>query len=362
LQEILSIGLDMTAAQYGSFELFDKKQKMLTIKALAGRNITAAAGPPLPADESSVVGWVAVRRQSLLIADLHELPWRDIYQPLPADQPMRSELAVPLIGPGGGLEGVLNLESPLPGAFTDDDRRLLESLAVQAIIAIQEQRLLDAIHYIEERLLTAHEEELFALIVDKACDLINVPVGAIWTITDPNTLVLRQSPEGYRRAKQLPLDNSLTGHAIRLRRPITVDDLRTHPGFRYRDLAVEQGWVSAIIVPLLMPGSGQALGCLSLYAHALRDFSDWDKKLLTILANHAAIAIQNAREVARLKSHNLSDREQEVLTLLIEGRTNKEIADALTVTVNTVKKHVQSIFTKLNVDNRAAAVAKALER
>jgi DNA-binding NarL/FixJ family response regulator len=66
--------------------------------------------------------------------------------------------------------------------------------------------------------------------------------------------------------------------------------------------------------------------------------------------------------VARLKSHNLSDREQEVLTLLIEGRTNKEIADALTVTVNTVKKHVQSIFTKLNVDNRAAAVAKALER
>lgn len=56
----------------------------------------------------------------------------------------------------------------------------------------------------------------------------------------------------------------------------------------------------------------------------------------------------------------LTGREQEVLALLIEGRTNKEIAEALTVTVNTVKKHVQSIFTKLNVDNRAAAVARAL--
>lgn len=56
----------------------------------------------------------------------------------------------------------------------------------------------------------------------------------------------------------------------------------------------------------------------------------------------------------------LSERELEVLALLIQGQTNKEMAVALTVTVNTVKKHLQSIFTKLNVDNRAAAVARAL--
>jgi DNA-binding NarL/FixJ family response regulator len=56
----------------------------------------------------------------------------------------------------------------------------------------------------------------------------------------------------------------------------------------------------------------------------------------------------------------LTDREREVLDLLIQGQTNKQIAESLTVTVNTIKKHVQSIFTKLNVDNRAAAVAKAL--
>jgi len=57
----------------------------------------------------------------------------------------------------------------------------------------------------------------------------------------------------------------------------------------------------------------------------------------------------------------LSDREQEGLDLLVQGRTNKQIAGALTITVNTVKKHVQSIFTKLNVETRAAAVAKALD-
>jgi DNA-binding NarL/FixJ family response regulator len=59
---------------------------------------------------------------------------------------------------------------------------------------------------------------------------------------------------------------------------------------------------------------------------------------------------------------DLTKREQEVLELMSQGLTNKMIADELVVSVNTVKKHVQSIFTKLNVDSRAAAVARALSR
>jgi NarL family two-component system response regulator YdfI len=56
----------------------------------------------------------------------------------------------------------------------------------------------------------------------------------------------------------------------------------------------------------------------------------------------------------------LSERELEVIYFLSQGQTNKEIAAAMTVTVNTIKKHLQSIYTKLNVTSRAAAVAKAL--
>jgi GAF domain-containing protein len=275
---------------------------------------------------------------------------------------MRSELAVPLIGAGGRLEGVLNVESPQSDAFNEDDRHLLEVLATQAVVALQEIHLLDAMQEIAEVLLIANENELLKLIVDRACDLINASVGSIWTTSDTKTLVLHQSTRGDRRAKRLSLDDSFTGQAIRLQRPITIDDVRVHPDFKHHKLANEQGWVSAIVVPLMIPGEpGHALGSFSLYSSQLRDFSDWDKKLLTCLANHAAIAIQNAKGVAQLKrAYNLSRREREVLTLLIQGRTNKEIAEALIVSVNTVKKHVQSIFTKLNVDSRAAAVAKAL--
>lgn len=58
----------------------------------------------------------------------------------------------------------------------------------------------------------------------------------------------------------------------------------------------------------------------------------------------------------------LSARELETLYFLSQGQTNKEIAAELTVSVNTIKKHTQSIFTKLNVNSRAAAVAQALGR
>lgn len=55
---------------------------------------------------------------------------------------------------------------------------------------------------------------------------------------------------------------------------------------------------------------------------------------------------------------SLTPREREVLELLAQGMTNKEIADALVISPNTVKRHLQAVFQKLNVTTRAAAVAR----
>jgi DNA-binding CsgD family transcriptional regulator len=53
-------------------------------------------------------------------------------------------------------------------------------------------------------------------------------------------------------------------------------------------------------------------------------------------------------------------REREILSLLAEGRTNPEIAAALSISRKTVANHVTGIFVKLEVESRSAAIAKAL--
>lgn len=69
------------------------------------------------------------------------------------------------------------------------------------------------------------------------------------------------------------------------------------------------------------------------------------------------------REEARKKEENafseLTEQELRVLSLLAEGRTNREIADALMLGEGTVRNYVSSIFSKLHVNNRAEAAAYA---
>jgi LuxR family maltose regulon positive regulatory protein len=55
----------------------------------------------------------------------------------------------------------------------------------------------------------------------------------------------------------------------------------------------------------------------------------------------------------------LTTREREVLKLLLDGASNRDIADRLVLSVNTVKKHVLNICGKLGVQSRTQAIVKA---
>ena len=58
----------------------------------------------------------------------------------------------------------------------------------------------------------------------------------------------------------------------------------------------------------------------------------------------------------------LTARERDVLDLVVRGASNREIAEALVITDNTVKYHLKNILQKLHVRNRAQVVAYALQR
>lgn len=69
-----------------------------------------------------------------------------------------------------------------------------------------------------------------------------------------------------------------------------------------------------------------------------------------------------ARLAQRVPALELSTREVEVLRLIVEGLSNKEIASALAITESTVKNHVNSILAKLKVNDRTQAATAALRR
>lgn len=69
-----------------------------------------------------------------------------------------------------------------------------------------------------------------------------------------------------------------------------------------------------------------------------------------------------AARLVKRSGPTLTDREVEILGLLATGRSNREMARQLFVSEATVKSHLSHIYTKLEVDTRAAAVARAIEQ
>ena len=343
LREILNAALNLTRAEHGSLRLLDKRAGQLRLRALVG------AEPDLDRDSlpleatSGVVAWVARERQPACIADLHQPPWSDIYRPLgEALGGLRSELAVPLLGSGGGVEGVLNVESPHLAHFDAEAQTVLESLATQATIALQEARLLDAIEEVTARMAGHAPDEVFALLLERACDLLNTTQAAIWEIdrADPQSLVLRaafgEMPSGYR----VPVAGSLLGQAVFTRQPVESANLEDDARLGRRDLAHQMGWEAALIVPLLMR-DGTARGALGVYAREARGFSDWDARLLTCLANHAAVALQLAEALDQVKL--AEERHAVAETFAVLGDISANLLHRVNNLIGTIPVKVQSL-------------------
>lgn len=69
-----------------------------------------------------------------------------------------------------------------------------------------------------------------------------------------------------------------------------------------------------------------------------------------------------AKLAERLQAPELTARQAEILGMVTEGKTNKEVAAALNITEGTVKVQMNHIFHKLGVSNRTEAATRAMER
>ena len=80
-----------------------------------------------------------------------------------------------------------------------------------------------------------------------------------------------------------------------------------------------------------------------------------DKNCSIVLQRHVS------RAMFKEQHSNLTQREYEVLKLVVDGKSNNEIAEALTISSHTAKAHVCNIIQKLVVDDRTQAAVKALK-
>jgi DNA-binding CsgD family transcriptional regulator len=87
------------------------------------------------------------------------------------------------------------------------------------------------------------------------------------------------------------------------------------------------------------------------------DFSERDRGLLTLLRPHLDGRFREWQR--RRQPIPLTPRQQELMTLVAAGRTNGQIARHLRISEGTVRKHLENIFQRLQVTNRAAAVVRA---
>jgi DNA-binding NarL/FixJ family response regulator len=175
------------------------------------------------------------------------------------------------------------------------------------------------------------------------------------------------------------LDNELEGHRVLatnvsdktgsfLPDKILVDAGTISQGMatRWPDakiILIDTGLEEEVIINLLL--SYQLDGViktdtdLSLFKKALNAIDAgqvWiDNSRIRALLKHAE-SLVNAQP-----DNNLSKKEREIIILISQGRKNREIADTLCISEQTVKSHVSRIFRKSNVNNRSQLVPLALK-
>ena len=347
LEAILQMALEVTNAEYGIFRLVDKNNQYLIMRALAGEQLSRPQIEAIPLESNSVMAWVARKRQPVCITDLQEEPWVSTYYPLDAVLNMRSELAVPLVGASGRLEGVLNLESPEVNTFSEQDSHLLQALATQAVIAIQEARLLDALQEIAELLLSQPYETVLNRLAELSQDLLNAVSSSIWVL-DGDQLILQASSPGQDHSQSLPLHKSLAGQAVLSRGPVTVSDASTDTRFHRADLARTQGWSRVLVVPLLSSGDSDPVGAFSVYGSTISTTnfteSDWDKKVLNFLAQYAALAVHNANHQLALRA--AQEQRSVAETFAAVGDIAANLLHQLNNKVGTIPVRIQGIQDK----------------
>ena len=213
---------------------------------------------------------------------------------------------------GDRILGILNVAAPSWAAFTPRSLTLLSNVGSQMGIALERARLFDAlqdqrIHEqatlldLSQQLLSRRDlDDLLAFLVTEVRNLLAADACAVLLSGDePDTLYFQAASgwtsdpvaAGYR----VPADDSTgSGQVIRSQSVLLIEDLsRQDPPLWTPEWLAREGFRAAAIVPLV--ADGRSIGAMVIDMRQPRQFSEVEVRLLRLMANQAALAIEKAR-------------------------------------------------------------------
>lgn len=240
----------------------------------------------------------------------------------------RAMLGVPMIREDV-VEGVFSLSRHAPDAFSDNQIAVLEIFADQAMVAIENTRMFEALsartaelsEALAQQTATADVlkvisrsafdlEAVLATVIRSAIELCEATRGVIWLMRGGQMYLaahINYPPEWVRFARELaitPAPDAVTtsGLAAYTGEILNVEDVPNDP--RFRSLAEHQlgDYRGGLAVPLKR--DGKVVGTISLSRPEPRLFTERQVALVQTFADQAVIAIENARLVSELEARN----------------------------------------------------------
>jgi signal transduction histidine kinase len=254
----------------------------------------------------------------------------------------RAMLAVPMLK-DGNLGGVIVIYRQETGTFSDKQIELAQNFAAQAVIAIENTRLLNELRSRTSELAqsvgelqalgevsqavnsTLDLETVLTTIVGRAVELSRTEAGAIYVFDEKGKEFRLHATYGMSETMITAISNQHIGlgdgnniaTATTQRKPVQVADARDEPASAVNDIVLREGYRSILIIPLLRPD--HIVGALVVRRKTPNDFPQSTIELLQTFADQSVVAIQNARLY-----ENVETRTRELAKSLEDLRTTQD--------------------------------------
>ena len=306
LTTILAVTIETLAAFSGSISLLNPDTGKLEIDVHQGLFNEA--------DEVSlrlgqgITGWVAFHGRPQLVANVAADP-----RYVSIRKEVRSEMAAPMVEPGGQILGVINVDSDRLGGFDQADLALLIRISEEATAVMQrlwqlrhlsgKARQLESLITIGQSLVSKLEQqELFDTITRDARIITNTRACAFYLYNAPrdtlSLISLTNAAALPLPAPELPVASCLLSAALHTRRQIEFANIKSPEFLDLIDLPTDPALRSLLAAPVLY--ENEVIGVLAVFTDHVHRFNNDEKRLLAALASLGAVALQNSRLYTRV--------------------------------------------------------------